>query len=120
MEILLRHHTGRPDRIYLHKSITLVLPHSGPTTVEYGYESDGNSTPWGLWNIIPPFKYPLAFLFHDKLCGDARSNQDRLNADKDYKWILKTIYRCKVRNHLGYFGVRINGVWRGLKGYGED
>lgn len=109
--------SDRPHVLINTDNLTLDLPNSGKTHLKKGFEWDGNSSPVGTWNLIPPFKYPLASAFHDLLCIKAKNNGERKKADKDYKWILKNIYKCKIRNHVGYFGVSIGRFIRRFTGY---
>jgi hypothetical protein len=79
--------------------------------VPAGFEFDGASTPRIFWNIIPPFKgTKRAACIHDWLCKQARSKEDRKEADLLWKEMLKEIGFNKARVMVGYIGVRIGAL----------
>ena len=99
-----------PNLMMLLEDIFLDLPNSGETWVKNGFIWNGNSSPFGTWNLIPPHKYKLASLLHDYLCDNAKNDSERKKADLDYKYILEKYYDCNVRNKIGFAGVTI-GRW---------
>ena len=117
MKVLLEFDTNYPNIVTCESRLELPLPNSGTTIVTKGFKSDGNSTPKQFWSLIPPFKFPIAYLFHDALCERALNTAMRKKADLDYKWILETYYNCWALNMVGYMGVSIGRFLRRFRGY---
>ena len=112
MKILIEHDSDKPNVLRLVEAVELILPNSGHVKVDPRYW-DGNSTPpLPLMRfLVPKFFYMVASLFHDELCSRAKTREDRTNADKDYKWILITLYKAKVSAFFGFIGVRVGAMF---------
>jgi hypothetical protein len=114
MKINIGHDSDKPNLLYIDKPVELDLPHSGKTIISASPDSpfwwDGASNFRFLYGIIPPHKYPLQSLFHDYLCENAKTAEDRKNADLDFLWIGREIYKLKLRIQLGYLGVRLGSI----------
>jgi len=114
MRLKIWHDSDRPHEMYIQDPVSLVLPNSGPVTIEASiakpYWWNGANSPRLAYSIIPPHKFPLMHLFHDYLCEKATTKEERRNADKDFAWIGKHYYKMNTRAILGYYGVRV-GSW---------
>ena len=115
MRLKIWHDSDRPHEMYIQDPVTLDLPYSGRTTIDASiadpYWWNGANSPRLTYSVIPPHKFPLMSMFHDHLCEHAKTKKERKNADKDFAWIGKNIYKLKsTRMRLGYYGVRV-GSW---------
>ena len=114
MKITIEHDSDDPGWLTLREDVELLLPFSGMTRIQAPYRWNGNSTPptpLMRW-VMPKWFYLIASLFHDYLCEQAGKDKlARERADKDYKWILKRLYKQKATSALGYVGVRIGAFF---------
>lgn len=55
-----------------------------------GFKSNGADIPRFLWSLFPPYspEYLTGAIIHDYLCANAKSLDDKLNADKSFYVIL--------------------------------
>jgi hypothetical protein len=86
-------------------------------TVPAGFVTDLNSTPRGLWNLLPPWDYPEAAVAHDYLYQHGASNTrsiERGEADRVHRELLQWAEAPAWKIRLYYIGLRAGGwaVWR--------
>lgn len=79
-----------------------------------GFETDFNSIPRGLWNILPPTEFGEASLIHDWLY--VNNGVKRGKADRIYLEVLKLLNAARWKQQLMYRGVRWGG-WLAWKRY---
>jgi hypothetical protein len=103
MEIYTKTDDENPDVEILLQDFTMY-----GITVPKGFAFDGASAPRMFWGIIPPFKRTKkAACIHDWLCVNAKSKEDRKEADKIFYRALEDAGLNKARCTIGYIGVRI-------------
>ena len=117
MIIKIEQNTETPRLMTLLEDVYIFLPNNQKTDIKAGFTWDGNTTPGITKAVLPPHVYKLASLVHDYYCRTSKNNNDRLLADKDYKWILENIYHLKFKGMFGYFGVTMGRWWWRLIGH---
>lgn len=86
-------------------------------TVPEGFRFDGASTPKLFKWLVPKFEGTLkASCRHDWACRNAKNEEERKEADKIFKRMLKEDGNGFIRQNCGYLGVRI-GAWFGAGVY---
>ena len=79
------------------------------------FESDGSSVPWVFQGFFPRHRHPIAFFRHDWRCRQAKTPEERLFADKEFKKdVRKTSWW--ITTQAGYIGVR-SGAMLGVGVY---
>ena len=77
-----------------------------------GFEWDGSSVPWVFQGFFPRHRHPIASCRHDWRCRNARTKEERLFADKEFKKDVGST-SWKITAWCMYIGVRI-GDWLGI------
>lgn len=100
---------GKP----LHRALTVPLPYDrqdGSTgLIPAGFEWDGSSTPWIFRGLFPKHRHPIASCRHDWRCRQAKTNEERLFADQEFKKdVMKTSWWITAQ--VGYIGVRAGAM----------
>ncbi len=116
----------------------------GVVDVAIDFVTDFHSTPWGTWNLLPPWLYPVSGVVHDKLYRDGRvagpgsRRVTRKEADRVHReileWYRAAIFAKRVAAALearhpwwallrvyvwrGLFSWRIRLMYRGLRWFG--
>lgn len=86
--------------------------------VPTGFETDFNSVPRGLWNILPPWEYPEAGVVHDYLykfpevfTGDSTRTLNRGECDDIHRRILDLTGASFFKRQAMWAGIRAGG-WK--------
>jgi hypothetical protein len=92
------------------EDFTYTRPSGEIITVPAGAETDGASTPQGIWNLLPPFgSYWLAAVLHDYLYRVTKRPRKECD-DILYEAMVDLGVPFIVRTAI-YDGVRLGGSW---------
>jgi len=82
----------------------------GVELIPAGFVWNGSSS-GVLAPVFPRHRHPIASCRHDYRCGQAKTREERLFADKEFeKDVGKTSWW--ITKKLGYWGVRIGAMFR--------
>ena len=89
-------------------------------SIPEGFESDYNSVPWGLWNLLPPWEYPEAAVVHDWLYkhpqgfykgpGSDELFFSRRECDDIHRRILHLLGAPWAKRQAMWLGIRAGGA----------
>jgi len=113
--IYMRNVPGHPELLALTAPLYCKNFDGSDGYVPFDFPWNGNSTPFGFKWFIPRKEHPIASCRHDWRCKNAKTKEERLFADQEYKKDISTTANSFVSN-VGYIGVRIGAVF----GIGSD
>ena len=76
-----------------------------------GFEWDGSSVPWAFIGLFPRMRHPVASVRHDYRVRYAKSREDRLFADREFRKDVDST-SWKLTSTLMYFGVRVGSLFK--------
>lgn len=110
--LLLQYHDGKTWTL---ADDFIVIAHTvGIIRVPKGFETDFNSIPRGLWNILPPDEYGEAAIVHDFLYKYAKVGSrpvTRAEADATHREFVQFAHAPAWKVHSIYWALRIGG-WK--------
>lgn len=83
--------------------------------IPVGFEWDGSSVPWIFQRVFPRHRHPIASCRHDWRCRHAKSREERLFADQEFRRDVRTT-SWWITAQVGYIGVRV-GAYLGIGKY---
>jgi hypothetical protein len=104
--IHMRNVPGQPDMRALDIPLPLKNMDGSDGEVPIDYHWDGSSVPWLARGFFPRHRHPIASCRHDYRCEHAKTPEERLFADEEFKRdVRKTSWWITAQG--GYLGTRI-------------
>lgn len=115
LDILVRSRDGR--NVAVEEAFFFTRPDGSRITVLVGSEADGASSPFGAWNVLPPFgEYWPACVLHDAMYGGMTDPpiETQEEADLIFSEALESLQVPLVTRSALYEAVRLFGgkAWR--------
>lgn len=103
----------------LRDDLIVISERLGTIRVPAGFQTDFNSIPLGLWNIMPPVEYGIAGVVHDFLYKFGKVNQKAItrgDADATHREFVLFEGASAAKARIMYWGLRLGG-WKPWNAY---